>query len=147
MEVIKTPFDIINILGKESYNNVANIDKKRHFFIINRMLSRALPEVAMKLSHIGCVPEIIVDYWNLTFKEFSKTTNGKNMLGIIRKVLYISMAGAAKKEKTKIDKDIANKYMELTKISKKEFDILLEFFEKELIKYLKDVEKILNTTK
>lgn len=144
---IKTPFELINYLGKKEYKDISNIDKKRNFFIVNRMLSRAMPDIATNLGHLSSVPETSLDYWNIAFIDLYKTPKGKNILSYIKKVLYVSMAGAKKKQAVKIDKELAIKYMELTKISKKEFDIMVYFFETEVIKYLKEVEKMLKTTK
>lgn len=144
--IIKSPFDVINILGTAKFDEVANIDKKRHFFIINRMLSRSMPEIAMNLSTQQINPESAIDFWHLAFKELNKSSQGKGTLRFIRSTLRVSMAGAKKKAaKKKIDKDLANKYMQLAKISPKEFDIIKRFHEKDLIKYLKEVSKMLKT--
>ena len=144
---IKTPFDIINQLGKPAFSEISNLDKKRHFFIINRMLSRALPDISTNLGHQSIIPEIGVDYWNIAFTELGTTQKGRNILNGIRKVMYVSMSAAKKKEKVKIDVDLSKKFMEMTKMSTKEFNLLLQFFEIETIKYLKEVEKIIKTTK
>jgi len=144
---IKSPFDLINILGTISYNEVANVDKKRHFFIINRMLSRTLPEIASDVSHNSVVPETILDFWNAIFLEYNKTPRGKKILQVIRGNFRVSMAGAKKQTTSKkIDKDLAKKYMELAKISPKEFKILENFYEKDLIKYLKEFSKMIKTS-
>jgi hypothetical protein len=144
---IKSPFDVINILGSTKYNEIANVDKKRHFFIINRMLSRTLPEIACDISHNSVVPETILDFWNLIFVEYNKTSRGRKILQVIRGNFRVSMAGAKKKSASKkIDKDLAKKYMELAKISPKEFKILEKFYEKDLIKYLKEFSKMIKTS-
>lgn len=145
--IIKTPFDIINQLGRKGYDDISNMDKKRHAFIVNRMMSRALPDVAFNMTHIRVVPESTVDFWNQAFVDMNKSTRGMKMLTFIRKVLRVSMAGAKKKTKSKIDKDIATKYMNISKIGTKEFDVLVQYYEKELIKYLKQFSKMLETTK
>lgn len=145
--IIKTPFDIINQLGREGYDEISNIDKKRHAFIINRMLSRALPEVSFSMTHMRVVPESTVDFWHRAFIDMNQTGQGMKMLAYIRKVLRVSMAGAKKKAKSKIDKDIAKKYMIVSKIGTKEFDVLVQYYEKELIKYLKKFSNMLETTK
>lgn len=145
--IIKTPFDIINQLGKEGYDEISNIDKKRHAFIINRMLSRTLPEVAFSMTHVRGIPESTVDFWHRAFIDMGKTSQGMKMIAYIKKVMRISMAGAKKKTKSKIDKDIAMKYMQISKIGQKEFGILVEYYEKDLIKYLKKFSKMLETTK
>mgnify|MGYP003633880537 CR=1 FL=1 len=147
MIVIKSPFDLLNILGRPAYKEVANIDKKRNAFIVNRMLSRALPEVAMSMSHLKSVAESTVDFWNQVFVDFNKTPQGQNMLSYIRRVFRVSMAGAKKKTKAKIDKDLAKKYMIIAKMSQKEFNVLVEYYEKDLIKYLKKFQKMLETSK
>lgn len=144
--IVNTPFDIINVLGDNKYNDVPNMDKKRHAFIINRMLSRALPDIAMNMSLLKTTPESTIDYWHCAFIDMSKNTQGLKMLSNIRKVLRVSMAGEKKKQ-TKIDKELATKFMNIAKISKKEFDVLVEFYEKDLIKYLKEFSKMLETTK
>jgi len=145
--IINSPFDIIKHLGRESYIDVPNIDKKRHAFIINRMLSRALPEVSFNMTHQKVTPESTVDFWHRAFVDMDKTSNGVKMLSYIRKVLSISMAGAKKKETVKVDKELSKKYMQISKIGKKEFDVLLQYYELELIKYLKQFSKMLETTK
>lgn len=145
--IVKSPFDIIGQLGKEKFDDISNMDKKRHAFIVNRMLSRALPEVSFNMTHMKVCPESTVDFWNQAFIDMNKTGQGMRMLGYIRKVLRISMAGAKKKAKCKVDKDIAKSFMQISKMGTKEFDVLLHYYEKDLIKYLKKFSKMLKTTK
>ena len=147
MITIKSPFDVLNQLGNKSFDEISNMDKKRHAFIINRMLSRALPEVSFGMTHMRVTPESTVDFWHRAFIDLSKSPNGQRMLGYIRKVLRVSMAGAKKKETSKVDKDIAKKYMQIAKIGQKELDVLVEYYEKDLITYLKKFSKMLETTK
>ena len=146
--IIKTPFDIMNQLGREGYDEISNMDKKRHAFIINRMMSRALPEVAFSMSHMRVTQESTVDFWHRAFIDMGKTGQGMKMLAYIRKVLRVSMAGAKKTAtKSKIDKELARKYMNMSKLGPKEFDVLVQYYEKDLIKYLKKFSKMLETTK
>ena len=147
MKIIKTPFDILNELGKSSFDEISNMDKKRHAFIINRMLSRALPEVSFGMTHMKVTPESTVDFWHRAFIDLAKNPNGQKMLSYIRKVMNISMAGEKKKTTSKIDKDIAKKYMQIAKIGQKELDVLVEHYEKDLIIYLKKFSKMLETSK
>ena len=145
--IIKTPFDIINHLGKSSYEDISNMDKKRHAFIINRMMSRALPEVSFNMTHLKSVSESTVDFWHKAFNDMNKTPRGMKILAQIRKSHRVSMAGAKKKTKSKIDKSIATKYMQISKTGQKEFQVLVDYYEKDLIKYLKKFSKMLETTK
>tara|TARA_R110000737_G_scaffold219007_1_gene235195 strand:- start:1959 stop:2402 length:444 start_codon:yes stop_codon:yes gene_type:complete len=147
MITIKSPFDVLKQLGRESFNDISSMDKKRHAFIINRMLSRALPEVSFNMTHIKVVSESTVDFWHRAFVDMNNSPRGRNMLAYIRKVLYLSMAGAKKKVKSKVDTDLSNKYMQQSKIGSKEFSVLVEYYEKDLIKYLKKFSKMLETTK
>lgn len=143
----KSPFDIINILGTDSYDEVSNLDKKRGFFIINRMLSRTLPEVAMGIGHLNATPEAGIDFWNKVFKELKSTPRGKQILGLVKGNLRVSMSSAKNQETSKsLDKELSKKFMQLSKISPKEFDTLKKFYKKDLIKYLKDMEKMLKTS-
>jgi hypothetical protein len=146
--IIKSPFDIINILGTSNYNEVSNLDKKRHFFIINRMLSRTLPDVAIGLGHLNSVPESGVDFWNKVFVELDSTPRGKQILDIIKRNLRISMSTDKKSiTNNKIDKELAIKYMQLSKISPKDFEILNKFYQDDVIKYLKEFDKMIKTSK
>ncbi len=145
--IIKSPFDIINQLGKDSFDEISNMDKKRHSFIVNRMMSRALPEVAFNMTHMRGVQESVVDFWHFAFLDMQKSPNGVRQLAYLRKVLRVSMAGAKKKAKSKVDKDLAKKYMQISKIGPKEFDVLVHYYEKDLVKYLKKFSKMLETTK
>jgi len=145
--IIKTPFDIMNHLGKSSYNEISNIDKKRHSFIINRMMSRTLPDVAIDMSHMKMIPETVVDFWHCAFMDMSRTPRGMKILSHIRSAFRISMAGAKKKVSKKIDSDLSKKYMQISKIGQKEFGVLSHYYEKELIKYLKKLSYMIETTK
>ena len=147
MITIKTPFDIMNQLGKPSFDEIPTMDKKRHAFIINRMLSRALPEVSFSMTHMRVCPESTVDFWHQAYLDMSRTQQGQRMLGYIRICLRKSMAGAKKKVKSKINKDLAKEYMKLSTLGTKEFDVLVQYHEKELIKYLKKFAKMLETSK
>jgi len=145
--IIKSPFDILNQLGKSAFDDISNMDKKRHAFIINRMLSRALPEVSLNMNHMRVAPESTVDFWNQAFKDMMASQRGRNMLNHIRSVYRVSMAGAKKKTKKNIDKDLAKQYMQISKIGKKEFKVLEDYHEKDLVTYLKKFSKMLETTK
>ena len=145
--IIKTPFDIINILGKELYYEVPNTDKKRHAYIINRMLSRGLPDVSIHMSHMKVIPESTVDFWHQAFIDLGKSSHGIKKLRLIRSLLRLSIKSINKSNKSKIDSNISKQFMLISKIGTKEYQVLLDFYEKELIKYLKKFSKMLETTK
>jgi hypothetical protein len=147
MIVIKTPFDILNLLGKKSYEDIPTVDKKRHSFIINRMMSRALPDIAFNMSNQYIQAETIVDFWHNVYLELDKTPRGKTTLGYIRKCMFISMSTAKKKTPANIDKDLSKQYMIISGLGQKEFDVLATYYESELIKYLKKFSKMIETTK
>ena len=146
--IIKTPFDLLNVLGTDKYYDVANVDKKRNFFIVNRMLSRTLPDIVSQTSQNGIVPESVLDFWNLVFVEYSKSQQGRNILKTIRKNFFVSMASDKKKEEgsAKIDKELLHKFIEVSKMSMTDFKILQKFYEKDLIKYLKDFSRMIKTS-
>lgn len=139
-----SPFDILKILGTDSYEEISNIDKRRNFFIINRMISRTLPQVCLSLSHFKSNSDIGVDYWHNAFKELSKSSNGRNVLALIRKNMWIKMT-IDKKATVIYDKDLAEEYMKLANITKSDFDTLIRFYKTETIDYLKEVENMMKT--
>jgi hypothetical protein len=142
---IKTPFDIINVMGTSKYSEVPTVDKNRHSFIINRMISRTFPEHSNKFNHMSMKPHIIVDMWNSIFTRFYKSKSGQHSLKKVKDNMRISMS--KKKETTtgKIDNDLFKKLLILCEFSKKEGEILKNLERKELIKYLKKVDKMIKT--
>ena len=142
---IKTPFDIINLLGTVRYNDVPTIDKTRHSFIINRMMSRTLPEYSVNFSHVSIKPYIVVDLWHNIFIKLDSNSHTKSMLNKIRSNMRISMAKKKEVTKKTISKEWYNRFLILTNLSSKEGEILKDLYMPELIKYIKKIEKMEKT--
>jgi hypothetical protein len=62
---------------KNVYKNVSHEDKKKHFFMLNKIMSRIYPTSANALNINGIDPAICVDIW---FDNLSKQINIPNRL-------------------------------------------------------------------
>ena len=146
MIVINKPFDILPHLGKKTFNEISTNDKRKNAFIINRMLSRTLPNEANEFNHRAINVASSLDVWNLIFKELNKSYEGKKIINTTMRNMRISMAGAKKKKVLKYDKEIAKEFMRLRGIGTKDFQAMLKFDESNTIKYLKRLKKMIDVT-
>ena len=64
---IKSYFDLLKILGKDSYKDVTSSDKIRNIFMVNRHLTRLYPGISFALSHIKTDPVAAMDFWHNYF--------------------------------------------------------------------------------
>ena len=136
---IKSYFDILRVIGKPAYDGISNHDKERCFFMINRQLTRVYPVIAATLGQMKIDGAAATDFWHHHLKLI-KSKGGNPMPS----PMYAKLAAPKKPKKPKYSKDAIKYAMERFELSPKEFNLMMEFSSKELIKYLNSVDEMLN---
>jgi hypothetical protein len=136
--MIKSYFDVIKILGKPAYENVSTADKGRYFFMVNRHLTRMYPVIAATFSHIKVDSANAMDFWNFYFKNIYKAS--KNPLPSKENFAKLSQKGKV----AKYNEEGIEFMVSRLKLGSAEVEILKKLKSKDLIKYLKAVDELLN---
>ena len=135
---IKSYFDILKVLGKPAYDNVSAVDKGRHIFMVNRHLARIYPELSASFSHLKTNPVIAMDFWNGYFKLIYSARKDP----LPAKVNFAKLT-SPKKSKS-IDPDCLLYMINKLRLGSNDLSVLKKLKEPELIKYLKEIDKLIN---
>lgn len=126
-------FNYINtIFGSDKvWNEVGNVDKNKHSFMLNRLMSIQFPMQAsmlnaLKISQIGQA-----ETWRMIGKQFKKTPG----------FIYTKTSTKKEKAKRKYSDDAIKKFMQINEIGEREFKMAMKFNEDEMNKSLEIIEK------
>ena len=136
--MIKSYFDVLKILGKPAYEKLSTADKGRYLFMVNRHLTRMYPVIAATFSHMRADSANAMDFWNFYFKSVYKA--GKNPLPSRENYAKLSQ----KNKKVKYNEEGIEFLVSKLKLGSAEVATLKKLKSKELIKYLKAVDELLN---
>ena len=140
MSTFKSPFELIkHIINNKDYSNIDKNEKKKHRFMVNRLMAIQFPLAAQKLNIKG-YDDKVVDSWGIVLKKFN---NMPNWLFIKTKK---DAENKKKRELPDIDENIINKYLECYKIARKDLVESYKLYPKELEKDLKDFSKQINVS-
>lgn len=130
-------FDFIDILFTDpaTYAKLNNVDKGRHFFMVNRFMSIQHPVQANYLQHLKVNPAGVMDYWHQTMTRLY--TRKPSWIYIKTK----KAKQAAKKTKFVEDATI-KEYCERLGYSRRQIDEAIDFFGDKFIDELKQFEKL-----
>ena len=135
---IKSYFDLLKILGKPAYENVSAVDKGRHIFMVNRHLTRMYPEIAATLSHLKTNPAIAMDFWHTYFKNIIAAKRDP----LPSKINYAKLTPP--KTGKKINPDCKEFMIIKMRLGTQDFNAFKKLNNTDLIKYLNDIEKLIN---
>jgi len=120
------------------WNSDINPDKKKHFFITNRMLSIGHPMQANLLQHIRINPVHSMDVWQRLLRtkfKYNKTPFWFFTKGVTKNKLE-------KEAKINVSEELIKEYSRVYKIDIKSVRDSLIFFRDDTVKALKEFEKI-----
>lgn len=136
--MIKSYFDLLKILGKPAYENVSVSDKARHIFMINRHLTRLYPEISANFSHLKTDPVMAMDFWNAYFKAIYSAKRDPLPSSI-------NFAKLTPPKKTKsFDEECLLFMVNKLRLGSKDLAVFKKLKEDELIKYLNEINKLIN---
>lgn len=134
-------FDLTKTLfeNPQQWNDVSNSDKKKHFFISNRMFSIGHPLQAHLLQHIKVNPAIIMDIWQRLMTNkfgYKKTPGWMFTKGVVKNKLE-------KEKKTSLSEELIKEYCRVYKVDYKSIKDSLMFFHEKTVNEIKEFEKVI----
>ena len=135
--MINSYFDLLKVLGKHEYNEVSSIEKSKNAYMVNRHLTRLYPELCSAFSHIKSNPIAVMDLWHSYFKKIYSFN--KNPL-----LNNINFAKLANKSKELYTIESMEYMISSLRLGTEEVKILLKLNNKELIKYLNDINNLID---
>mgnify|MGYP001769798953 CR=1 FL=1 len=132
-------FDFIHATFSNEYDNVSNVDKKKHYFLYNRRMAIQFPQQANVLQLLKSNPVAVMDFWHhfLTVKQKYNKAPGWMYTKGVKKTLE------TKEKKTSISKNLIDEYARINKVDRKSVIDALEFYPEEMQKEIKEFEKII----
>lgn len=131
-EFTKTIFE-----NPQQWEEVSNGDKKKHFFITNRMFSIGHPLQAHLLQHIKANPVNIMDIWQVFMKKkYQKTPGWMFTKGVAKNKLE-------KEKKTSLSEELIKEYCRVFRLDYKSVKDSLMFFHEKTVSEIKEFEKIM----
>lgn len=132
-------FDVIDCMfqNHSAWSEVTNYDKKKHYFMINRILSIKFPVQANTLQHLRINQVAVVDFW---FYFISSQFNRKPSW------LYTKTSKKKDTKKTKkvITEDMIKTFSARFGYEVKTVKAAIEYLGEDIIKEIKEFDKLLN---
>jgi len=133
-ELTKTIFG-----NPQNWDEVTNGDKKKHFFITNRMFAIGHPLEAQALQHIKANPIYVMDIWqrlmSIKFK-YKQTPGWMFTKGVAKNKLE-------KEKKTNLSEELIKEYCRVFRLDYKSVKDSLMFFHEKTVNEIKEFEKIM----
>ena len=121
----------------QSWEEVSNYDKKKYFFIVNRMFSIGHPLEVQALQHIKTSPVVVMNVWQrFMTKKYNKTPGWMFTKGVVKNKLE-------KEVKINLSEEIIRDYCRVYRIDYKSIKDSLKFFPEKTIAEIKEYEKII----
>lgn len=127
-------FDVIDVMftNHAKWVDVTNYDKKKHYFMINRMMSIQYPLQANALQHLKTNQIGVVEFW---FNFISSNYNYKP------KWLYTKAKKNEKAKKAKVSNESIMTYAKLYGYETKNVKKAIDIFGDEVVDDIKKLEK------
>jgi hypothetical protein len=133
-------FDFIKIIftNSDEYDKCTKGEKRKQYFMCQRRFSINFPMQANALQHLKINQAAVIDFWHLFLQKQYKHVPGWMYTKGIKK------AKKEKENKQHISEKTINTYCKYFKIDRKSIYDALEFYPDEILKELKDFEKMIN---
>lgn len=127
-------FELIKVMftDPKKYNELKNNDKSKNHFMVNRFMSINFPHQANLLNRNGINGIGVIDTWQFVTSRFKKVPGW-----IYTKTKKTKLQ---KEREIKIDENLMKIYLEVNQISKKDFDLIVKLYPKEIEKYFKKLK-------
>ena len=119
-------FDLVKIMFTDSkkYNDISNIAKSRHSFLINRFFAIKYPSTAQSLNFSGVNGIVLVDLWQMVASKYTKVPGW----------IYTKTKKSEDKKEWYPDKELAKIYMDAHKITERDLKLMIKFNQEEVKK-------------
>ena len=119
-----------------TYADATKGDKRKNFFMINRRMAIMFPDRANLLQHIRINMEAAVDMWQrLLRRKYTKTPFWMYVQGVKK-------AEEAKEKKINISNETVQEYCKFYAQDPKQIKDAIKFYPAEMVKELKEFEKM-----
>ena len=133
-------FDITKIIFEKpnEWESVTTGEKKKYYFVINRIFSIQFPMQANVLQHLNINQAGVIDFWqHFMRKQYKRTPSWMYTKGVKK-------SKQEKEQKLNVSEKLIDEYVKRMNIDKKSIYDSLEFFPDLMIAELKFFEKIIN---
>ena len=132
-------FDFINVLftNPSEYSSITPGEKRKQYFMIQRRFAIQFPLQANALQHLKINQAAVIDFWQKFMRKQYNYVPKWNYVKGVKK------SQEAKEKKLTISNEVIKEYCKYFQVDKKSVIDALEFFEADMIRELKDFEKIL----
>ena len=133
-DITKTIFE-----NPQEWYKVNDYEKKKFFFIINRMFAIGHPLEAQALQHIKNNPVNVMNIWQrfMQKKKYNKTPGWMFTKGVTKNKLE-------KEKKINISEELIKEYSRVYQIDYKTIKDSIKFFPDKTIAEIKEFEKVMN---
>jgi hypothetical protein len=126
-------FDFVKVLftDKKKYEGVKNVEKSRHFFMVNRFMAIKHPTTAQSLNRVGINSWAVIDLWQIVASRFNRVPGW----------IYTKTKKVAMEKTWKPNPEVAKVWMEKNGVGEKELKESIRFYPQEMKKLFASLEK------
>jgi hypothetical protein len=126
-------FDFVRVLftDPKKYSTLRNVDKSKHFFMINRFMSIKHPITAQSLNRVGTNSWAIIDLWQIVASRFSKVPGW----------IYTKTKKSSTEKAWKPNSDVAAIWMQRNEVGERELKEAIRLYPDEMKKSFSLLEK------
>jgi len=133
-------FDFIKVIftNPGEYKKSTPGEKRKHYFMCQRRFAINFPMQANALQHLKINQAAVIDFWHFFLRKQYKYVPGWMYTKGVKK------AKKEKEKKIKVSEKLIDSYASKMKIDKKSIYDALEFYPEDILRELKDYEKIIS---
>jgi hypothetical protein len=126
-------FEFVKVMftDPKRYAAMRNVDKAKHFFMVNRFMSIKHPTTAQALNRVGTNPWAVMDLWQLVSSRFSRVPGW----------IYTKTKKAPTEKVWKPNTEVAAIWMQRNGVGERELRDAIRFFPEEMKKTFTSLEK------
>lgn len=135
-------FDIIKIIftNPVEYNNISRGEKQKNYFLLNRRFAINFPLQANALQHLKINHGAVIDFWQVFLRKQYKYVPNWMYISGVKKTQEV------KETKTNINSSLIKEYAKFMKMDIKRIYDAIELFPNDMLKEIKDFEKMMKQT-
>jgi hypothetical protein len=126
-------FEFVKVMftDPKKYSTLRNVDKGKHFFMINRFMSIKHPTTAQALNRVGMNPWAVMDLWQLVASRFNRVPGW----------IYTKTKKATSEKTWKPNPEISAIWMQRNGVGERELRDAIRFYPEEMKKTFSSLEK------
>jgi len=133
-------FDFIKVIftNPSEYSSTTPGEKRKHYFMCQRRFAINFPMQANALQHLKINQNAVIDWWQWFLRKQYKFVPGWMYTKGVKKSQEV------KEKKLTVSNELIKEYCKRFKVDPKSVRDALEFYPNDMIKELKEFEKIIN---